>query len=430
MFMSVQRWLRLRALLLFGCSTTGLGLGVGLLTKRVLTMAAAHSTLVSAALFASSAPLPKLVNDISPSTTKTLHLIVLVHGWMGNSKEMRYMQDQLVKEAEKHPSCRFLIYSSTANEDKTFDGIALGGMRLANEISEVISSHASSSPNVTLSFVGNSLGGLYSRFALAHINASSVDLQHLIFVTTATPHLGVSQHTYVPLPRSIEWVVANAMQPTGLDLFLYTNVISDLALQDTYRLPLLQFKRRIAYANAFHTDFQVPTKTAAFLSTDSPHVHYTVPSDTNDDDDIDELYIALTVETSHDPASVEPASHMAHALDAMGWTKVFCDTRNHIPLPSIPLPFRKDEIPSKEEWSVDDLISVVNRVGNKWTLPLGHQVLVANSKSFMMEKMNAGGQPLVDKMAARLIQDIVSASSCESECNEEEKQDDHDPASS
>lgn len=147
---------------------------------------------------------------------------------------------------------------------------------------------------------------------------------------------------------------------------------------------------------AFATDFQVPTSTAAFLSPDSPHPHVTV----------DDSFFALTVETPHDPNA--NGDTMANSLDAMGWTKVFCDNRENIKGPALPLPFSKTDIPQKSKWSTKELIPIVTSVGSRWKFPLGHQVLVANSKSPGYERLSAGGQPVVDRMAASLIGDIVS----------------------
>lgn len=149
---------------------------------------------------------------------------------------------------------------------------------------------------------------------------------------------------------------------------------------------------------AFATDFQVPTSTAAFLSPDSPHPHVTV----------DDPFFALTVETPHDPNASSGDTSMAHSLDAMGWIKVFCDNRQHIKGPALPLPFSNTHIPNKSEWSAKELIPIVTSVGSRWKFPLGHQVLVANSKSPGYERLSAGGQPVVDRMAASLIADIVS----------------------
>jgi hypothetical protein len=358
---------------------------------------AASSALASGSGSWSSATSNNESSNNECNDSDTVHLIVLVHGWKGDSKEMNYMKGSLLRQAEQHPSSgRFLVYASTVNQGQTSDGIAAGGSRLATEVTDIIQSHRAHGKQVTLSFVGNSLGGLYSRYALSEIDSSIAE--PMVFCTTATPHLGVSQHTYVPLPRWGEWVVAHSMWPTGRDLFQYTPVMQEMAFEPRFKTPLQRFRRRIAYANAHATDFQVPTCTAAFLSPESPHPHVTVEDD----------FFALTVETPHTTEFVDDDT-MAHSLDAMGWTKVFCDNRANIKGPALPLPFSSHvDIPIKSTWSTKELIPIVTSVGSHWKFPLGHQVLVANSKSPGYERLSAGGQPIVDRMAASLIRDIVS----------------------
>ena len=354
---------------------------------RLFTMAAAASSTVA---FASSE---------EQECSSITHFIFLVHGWMGNAQEMKYMEQSLEREASKHPSQRFIIVSPTVNEGKTHDGIAAGGDRLATAVTELMDSYQNANNGMTtVSFVGNSLGGLYSRYAISKMNFDRV--QPMVFCTTATPHLGVSKHTYIPLPRWGEYLVAHALQPTGKDLFSVTPLIEEMAFEPQYREPLQNFHRRIAYANAFATDFQVPTSTAAFLCPQSPHPHVTVRH--NDE------YFALTVETPRDPNTTAYTT-MAHALDQMGWTKVFCDNRDNIPLPAMPLLFTSEtNIPRKQEYTSKELIPLVTSVGKRYNFPLGHQVLVANSKSGWYTSMSAGGRPVVDRMAASLIDDIVN----------------------
>ena len=54
---------------------------------------------------------------------------------------------------------------------------------------------------------------------------------------------------------------------------------------ETFLKPLSQFKKRVTYVNAFQTDFQVPTSTAAFLSDDSTHPHFLRTSTLIESDD-------------------------------------------------------------------------------------------------------------------------------------------------
>jgi pimeloyl-ACP methyl ester carboxylesterase len=337
------------------------------------------------------------------TTSDITHLIVLVHGWMGNAQEMDYIKSSLEREGERYPSHKFVVVSPTVNEGRTHDGIAAGGDRLAANVSQLIEQYQNEHSITTLSFVGNSLGGLYSRYAIAKLPLGE-KVEPLVFCSTATPHLGVSSHTYVPLPKWGEWVVGNVLRPTGRDLFSLTSTVQDLAFDPAYREPLQQFQKRIAYANAFATDFQVPTCTAAFLCPSSPHLHKTVGEP--------EKYFPLTVETAPDP-SITNHANMAHVLDTMGWTKVFCDMRENIPLPTLPVPFFSnpaDMIPQRQEYTAEELIPMVTQVGPRVTFPLGHQVLVANSKSGWYTTMSAGGRPVVDRIATNLIDDIVKYS--------------------
>ena len=98
----------------------------------------------------------------------------------------------------------------------------------------------------------------------------------MVFLTTATPHLGISGHTYFPLPRAAEFMVAQSMQVTGKDFFRFNTVVEDLTYKQYYIEPLSRFQQRIAYINVYGTDFQVPTATAAFWAPGSDSPHYRV----------------------------------------------------------------------------------------------------------------------------------------------------------
>jgi pimeloyl-ACP methyl ester carboxylesterase len=360
---------------------------------------------------------------ILPNTANRVHLIVLVHGWMGDSSELGYLHKALEKKAavvqESHPETFYLVYSAKDNDGRTSDGIAAGGKRLATEVNRLIQDVADQVPKdkrkgISLSFVGNSMGGLLARYAVSEIpslqtdsvSAESIQVESRVFCTTATPHLGVSQHTYLPLPRSIEYVVANVMQPTGRDLFRYTNVIENLATDPIFVAPLQRFRKRIAYANAYQTDFQVPTATAAFLSsTNSAHRRLEILKDN--------AFVSLAVETPIDvklletrmtKSSSQPASsdELARRLDALGWTKVLCLP----PLPSIPLPFWSTTNTCKNEYTSSELLKTYAGISGRLYLPIGHTVSVANAKNAFYASVNSGGQPIMDQLADSLIEEI------------------------
>jgi len=228
---------------------------------------------------------------------------------------------------------------------------------------------------ITLSVVGNSLGGLYSRYAVAKLkdilqsehqtthlkdkvdakaNLDDMFIQNTplffnIFCTTASPHLGVADHTYFPIPRTAEVGMAYAMGITGLDLFRVNKLVKNMATSPYFLEALSLFRKRILYANAFSTDFVVPTGTAAILHPKSSSMHRFA-----DDDDDDQLFyrenqmIIATLHTisnndeqmvqqSIDEGEDEELVEMTKKLDALGWKKVFVDMRGEIPI-GIPLP--------------------------------------------------------------------------------------------
>jgi hypothetical protein len=362
----------------------------------------------------------------NPTNLKT-HLIILVHGWMGNALEMNYLRQALIKEWEPHSSSgRLVIHAATSNEGLTSDGIEAGGNRLAAEVNQLLHGfrqQSGRSSMLYLSMVGNSLGGLYARYALSLVDWNLVD-QPLTFVTTATPHLGVSYpHTYVPLNRGLEWVVANTLQQTGRDLFLRSNVVEQLGTDPKYLTPLQRFHRRIAYANSFGTDFQVPTATAGFLSPTSASPH-TIKSSSSTQ--YDESYVVLTADTHPTNKSISSLTEkndmqtLVENLDALGWTKVFCDVRES--LPAVPLPFRGKDLrepfpSSKVTAGTEDRVTtskelhdlVTKPIGSKWHFPAGHTVLVANSKNEFSANLNKWGRPIMDRLARDILEDFVNS---------------------
>jgi hypothetical protein len=239
-------------------------------------------------------PLSNMYNEEavygSVKKREDVHLIVLVHGWKGNPSEMESLRELLLlrgEEKESHKTNVFkrkertLVHSAVCNDGQTHDGIEAGGTRLANEINNLIQELWNrESQNVRISLVGNSLGGLYARYALSLIQWQGHRKKQMIiphhFVTTATPHLGIGhQQTYLPLPRFVEIPIAHAIRRTGKDLFRISNIIEDMTLDDKFTAPLSRFRRRIAYINVYGTDFQVPTPTAAFWA-DTDSVHHVV----------------------------------------------------------------------------------------------------------------------------------------------------------
>jgi hypothetical protein len=120
-----------------------------------------------------------------------LHVIFLVHGHRGYSTDLAYLRDQIASVASEklktYQQSLVLIHSVKCNEGRTDDGIRNGGERVAQEMREYIEQKVCSLKDddnvhvgeVTLSLVGNSLGGLYSRYAISklkdHLEQTAAD---------------------------------------------------------------------------------------------------------------------------------------------------------------------------------------------------------------------------------------------------------------
>lgn len=415
-----------------------------------------------------------------PPRTNQIHLCILIHGWLGSPNEMLSIQQSLETRIEKAKGLNnnddvnsisdsdeedyspvretklvdgtfVLLHSAACNSGKTSDGVEAGGIRVAKEVNNLIKDICENEEegegseakdyDISISFIGNSLGGLYARAAVADVDwvlPNGKALTPNVFCTTATPHLGKRGQTYIRLPRFAETGIGLALQPTGQDLFGLNKVIENLATNTKYLEPLKQFRKRIAYANAFGTDLQVPTATAAFLAdTESPHytqesnppfmLTVTTPRDEAVLESVAKATSALTSPSSdEDPNSPGtsttsrtqtaniPASTMARTLDALGWTKVFCDVRDQ--LFSVPVPFRQEsssEFKVKESWSSHELkTQVASRVvlDKRWSIPFGHTMLIANAKSDLYAKLNSGGMPFVEQLATEFLDDVLNCS--------------------
>ena len=112
-----------------------------------------------------------------------LHLIVLVHGYKGSSKDMNVFRNEI---SVLFPHAVFLV--SVANEDCTEASISKLGINLAQEVKEFFCVNGSAQIG-NVSFIGHSLGGLIIRAALPLLLEYSGKFHCLI--TISTPHLGV-----------------------------------------------------------------------------------------------------------------------------------------------------------------------------------------------------------------------------------------------
>ncbi|CAM9612087.1 unnamed protein product [Sphacelaria rigidula] len=174
------------------------------------------------------------------------HLVVLVHGLAGTPEDLAYLKATV----EKRSGPGMLVHLARCNLDKTKDGVAEGGTRLAKEVLGLVESTPSLS---RISLVGNSLGGLYVRYAAKLLyredgvggdaapsqnvtgrGGTVAGLTPTVFMTIATPHLGLRHFFYVPLP--LQGLARGVIGRTGSDLFL-TDRSRNAPVQQQKRAP-------------------------------------------------------------------------------------------------------------------------------------------------------------------------------------------------
>ena len=141
-------------------------------------------------------------------------LVVLSHGLYGGATNLQTLEDQLRLSSD------VLVHQSASNEGRTRDGVAAGGSRLASEIRQVIAMEPSLR---SLVLVGNSLGGLYVRYAAAELleaDSRMAGLDADALVTIGCPHLGVRRHTFIPLPTPVQAAGSIVAGRTAEDLLV------------------------------------------------------------------------------------------------------------------------------------------------------------------------------------------------------------------
>ena len=112
-----------------------------------------------------------------------LHLIVLVHGFEGNSNDMRILKNEI---GLINPSIVFL--PSSANQDDTGADIIQMGKKLASEVKSYIKEWNNGLIFKKISFIGHSIGGVIIRAALP--NLEEFKDKFWLYLSLSSPHLG------------------------------------------------------------------------------------------------------------------------------------------------------------------------------------------------------------------------------------------------
>lgn len=121
--------------------------------------------------------------DLIDRNNKESHLIILVHGFQGNSEDLRLLRNNLLAI---YPAAIFL--SSTCNENESDMNIEDQGMKLANEVTSYIENYFELDEIKRISFIGHSLGGVIIRASLPYLEQLKDKLY--TYMSLSSPHLG------------------------------------------------------------------------------------------------------------------------------------------------------------------------------------------------------------------------------------------------
>ncbi|PYI10297.1 DUF676-domain-containing protein [Aspergillus sclerotiicarbonarius CBS 121057] len=216
------------------------------------------------------------------------HLCVLVHGLWGNSSHLDYVTSSL---RDRYSEDRLHILAAKRNSGNfTYDGIEVGGERVAHEVEEALEELATAGHHITkLSMVGYSLGGLVARYALGLLYARGwLDkLEPVNFTTFVSPHVGVRH------PLKGTWgflwnnVGPHTISISGKQMFMIDSfrdsgkpLLSVLADQDSIFIKALKkFKHRTVYANVVNDRSTIYYTTAIspinpFHDPEDVHINY------------------------------------------------------------------------------------------------------------------------------------------------------------
>ena len=141
-----------------------------------------------------------------------LHLIVLVHGFEGNSNDMRILKNEI---GLINPSIVFL--PSAANQEDTGADIISMGKKLATEVKSYIKEWNNGLIFKKISFIGHSIGGVIIRAALP--NLEEFKDKFWFYISLSSPHLGYV-YSDSTLIKTGMWVLKRWKGSKSLEQFM------------------------------------------------------------------------------------------------------------------------------------------------------------------------------------------------------------------
>ena len=197
----------------------------------------------------------------------------------GNPQHLEYLRSTL---EDRHGQDKLRIVVATTNSNMyTYDGIEVGGERVAREIEEEVERLEQEGVYIKkLSMVGYSLGGLIARYTIGLLYSRGwfEKIAPVNFTTFASPHLGVKAPLNGYHTTAWNYVGSMTLSISGEQLFLADSfrqegrpLLSILADPNSIFIKALtRFKRRTLYANIAN-DRSAPFYTT-YISACDPYV--------------------------------------------------------------------------------------------------------------------------------------------------------------
>jgi hypothetical protein len=132
------------------------------------------------------------------TSSDQIHLIVFVHGYLGNTYDLRRYRNQLLHHIsdlgldETHHS----YLNSAFNEQDTMSHLSTLGNNLAQEIWEHIFEYNLDDKLEKVSFVCHSMGALISRMAIRNDLLNPYKSKFYSFTSFASPHCSLLIHSH------------------------------------------------------------------------------------------------------------------------------------------------------------------------------------------------------------------------------------------
>lgn len=196
---------------------------------------------------------------------KKTHLVILVHGLHGRKTDLSSIANLLQSKYEN-----VFCFASECNEGLTIthDGIDRGGIRLAQEITNIVEENSHLSE---ISFIGHSLGGIYARYCIGELFRIKFfeKLKPKNYISLASPHLGVRRPPTNIYNSTVSFFVKTVLARTGKQLALEDDcphLLVEISKPDSpHYQGLCLFKKKILYCNIAN-DLQVPFTTSSILA--------------------------------------------------------------------------------------------------------------------------------------------------------------------